>query len=208
MDCLLYYGANPNLLIEDLELDHNDPITTLSGLPLQEAIQYGTMQQIHMLLRHGAKPNLANGIHTAIRSDEHEVEKIKLLIAYGADKNLNEWAGNPIMTSLLQAQGVTLAPPFILAYSLNKPRVVSFLFDTNVDLALLASRGEVLPGIRRERKPHQKARRVSDSKMAMRSNAKRPGALSPKKGVLKQPMHVAKTKRGVRMHARAPADLV
>lgn len=201
---LLSRGADPNLFLNDLELDTEDPITTPTGLPLQEAVQYGSLQQVHMLLHCGASPHMANAIHAAIRSDEDEVQKIKLLLDHGADKNALEWAGNSKMVDLLQENGIRQVAAIALAYDLNKSHVVQFLFDTSIDPAALPSRGKVLPGIRRsrEQRRQKKGHRMNASKAALlgkASHASSPTRSSPGKSGARSPSHVSKTKRSVIM---------
>lgn len=206
LSCLLHYGADPNLFVTDLTLEAEDPIQTSTGLPLQEAILYGSLPTINLLLRYKADPALANAIHTAIRSSDQEAMKIKLLLASGADKNALEWSGNPTMNALLAAQGIPQPAALALAYELGKQHVVQFLLDTSVDPAALTPRAKVLPAIRRERRPRQRARggHMEGGKADVLGSARRGSSssrspLSGLAGKRSGKVRAASVKRGVRM---------
>ena len=172
-----------------------------------------------MLLHYGADPNLANAIHTSIRSEEHEAWKIKLLLGYGANKDAVEWAGNALMTHLLHQNGVAPAAAVAVAYALGKAQVVQFLLDTSVDPNSIPSRGKLLPGIKRERRARQKLRKDSlvqaklvgkERRKAWQSGAPGSGRGTRDMTSIVKPRIVlrSKVKRGVRMHARGQAASV
>jgi len=204
LGCLLHYNANPNLFSENLTLDAEEPLLTSIGSPLQDALEFGTAQQVHMLLHYGARPDLANGIHTAIRSDEHESLKIKLLLQHGANKHAVEWAGNPVMSALLQQNGMEPVAPITLAYSLGKAHVVQFLLDTSVDPDALPYKPKPLSGMRSARKDKLRLRKERLSKARLTGNDKArdrshsPLRLREKAGVLNSMSQKPRASAGVR----------
>lgn len=208
--CLLHYAADPNLFVDDLTLEAEDPMQTSTGLPLQEAITDGDLTTIELLLRYKADPALANAVHTAIRSSDQEAMKIKMLLAFGADKNALEWSGNPVMSALLAVQGIPQAAALAVAYELGKQHVVQFLLDTSVDPARLTPREKVLPGVRRERRARQRARRshMDKGKADVLGSARRCSSpsRSPLAGTSGGKMKAANVKRGVRMQRLYQGD--
>jgi len=204
LGCLLHYNADPNLFSGNLNLDAEEPLLTSIGLPLQDALEFGTPQQVHMLLHYGARSDLANGIHTAIRSDEHEPSKIKLLLQHGADKHAVEWAGNSVMSALLQQNGVEPATPITLAYSLGKAHVVQFLLDTSVDPDALSYRSKPLSSARSARKDKLRLRKERLLKTRLTGNDKgrersrSPLRLGRKVGVLNSTSQKSRAFMGVR----------
>lgn len=126
-----------------------------------------------------------------------------MLLAFGADKNALEWSGNSVMGALLAAQGIPQAAALAVAYELGKQHVVQFLLDTSVDPARLTPREKVLPGIRRERRARQRARRghMDKGKADVLGSARRgsSSSRSPLAGKTGGKMRTANVKRGVRM---------
>lgn len=115
-----------------------------------------------VLLQAGADPRLANAIHTAIRSEENQAAKIKLLLDFGADQNAREWDGNPVMRHLLDDAGLRRGRSIEVAYGLGRKDVVRLLFDntsTNIELVTRIDEGKQ-DGVKAVRKMSRREKRL------------------------------------------------